>query len=86
MFQENKKTESKVKNGSKSEITLDKSKKSEKGSAQEKYPLNPDYLNQIVVLGKILIFYYFQIIVRKGFIVSVALTTIKISYKLELES
>ncbi|CAH0764231.1 unnamed protein product, partial [Diatraea saccharalis] len=33
------------------EKQTEKSNKLEKGSIQEKYPLNPDYLNQIVVLG-----------------------------------
>ncbi|XP_050352376.1 sodium channel protein 60E-like [Nymphalis io] len=51
--QENKKQEngSKPKNGSKTEIQVEQTKKSERGSIQERYPLNPDYLNQIVVLG-----------------------------------
>ncbi|XP_060805800.1 sodium channel protein 60E isoform X2 [Amyelois transitella] len=35
----------------KQEKPQDKPKKSQKSSIQEKYPLNPDYLNQIVVLG-----------------------------------
>ncbi|XP_069361349.1 sodium channel protein 60E isoform X4 [Maniola hyperantus] len=49
--QETKKQETKLKNGSKTEIKMDQTKKGEKGSIEEKYPLNPDYLNQIVVLG-----------------------------------
>ncbi|CAH2089701.1 unnamed protein product [Euphydryas editha] len=51
--QENKKQEnaSKPKNSSKTEIQVEKTKKNEKGSIQERYPLNPDYLNQIVILG-----------------------------------
>lgn len=67
-----------MKNGSKTEIALDKSKKSEKGSAQEKYPLNPDYLNQIVVLGKKknYIFSKLLLFLRKGFIINVVLTTV----------
>ncbi|XP_069361351.1 sodium channel protein 60E isoform X6 [Maniola hyperantus] len=48
--QETKKQETKLKNGSKTEIKMDQTKKGEKGSIEEKYPLNPDYLNQIVVL------------------------------------
>lgn len=32
---------------------MEHAKKSEKASIHERYPLNPDYLNQIVVLGKI---------------------------------
>ncbi|XP_045452593.1 sodium channel protein 60E [Melitaea cinxia] len=52
-FQENKKEEnvSKPKNSSKTEIQVEQTKKNERGSIQERYPLNPDYLNQIVVLG-----------------------------------
>lgn len=34
------------------EKTKEKEKHSERSSIQDKYPLNPDYLNQIVVLGK----------------------------------
>ncbi|XP_032520124.2 sodium channel protein 60E-like [Danaus plexippus] len=49
--QENKKLESKLKNGSKTEIQVEPAKKNEKSTIHERYPLNPDYLNQIVVLG-----------------------------------
>ncbi|KAG7301620.1 hypothetical protein JYU34_014597 [Plutella xylostella] len=41
----------KLKGGARTEKQMEKPKKNEKGSIQEKYPLNPDYLNQIVVLG-----------------------------------
>ncbi|XP_069361347.1 sodium channel protein 60E isoform X2 [Maniola hyperantus] len=51
--QETKKQETKLKNGSKTEIKMDQTKKGEKGSIEEKYPLNPDYLNQIVVLDEL---------------------------------
>ncbi|CAH2089702.1 unnamed protein product [Euphydryas editha] len=53
--QENKKQEnaSKPKNSSKTEIQVEKTKKNEKGSIQERYPLNPDYLNQIVILDEL---------------------------------
>nr|XP_026495463.1 sodium channel protein 60E isoform X2 [Vanessa tameamea] len=53
--QENKKQEngSKPKNGFKTEIQVEQTKKCEKGSIQERYPLNPDYLNQIVVLDEL---------------------------------
>ncbi|KAG6458492.1 hypothetical protein O3G_MSEX010892 [Manduca sexta] len=44
-------TEEKKPKPPKIEKQKEKPKKSEKGSIQEKYPLNPDYLNQIVVLG-----------------------------------
>ncbi|CAF4914237.1 unnamed protein product [Pieris macdunnoughi] len=47
---ETKNPESKKKNGAKSETEIDIAKK-ERCSIQERYPLNPDYLNQIVVLG-----------------------------------
>ncbi|XP_045490699.1 sodium channel protein 60E isoform X4 [Pieris rapae] len=47
---ETKHPESKKKNSVKSEIDIDIVKK-ERCSIQERYPLNPDYLNQIVVLG-----------------------------------
>lgn len=47
------------KNGTKEQIltkqpekTKENEKHSERSSIQDKYPLNPDYLNQIVVLGK----------------------------------
>ncbi|CAG4947677.1 unnamed protein product [Colias eurytheme] len=43
--------ESKKKNGPKTDKDADKTSKKEKSSIQERYPLNPDYLNQIVVLG-----------------------------------
>lgn len=35
-----------------SDKTKEKDRHSERSSIQDKYPLNPDYLNQIVVLGK----------------------------------
>ncbi|XP_047507038.1 sodium channel protein 60E isoform X1 [Pieris napi] len=47
---ETKNPEAKKKNGAKSETEIDIAKK-ERCSIQERYPLNPDYLNQIVVLG-----------------------------------
>ncbi|XP_041984425.1 sodium channel protein 60E isoform X2 [Aricia agestis] len=47
---EPKKPEITEKPNPKTEIKAEKSKKNDKGM-QEKYPLNPDYLNQIVVLG-----------------------------------
>ncbi|KAJ0174015.1 hypothetical protein K1T71_010161 [Dendrolimus kikuchii] len=43
----------KPKNPPKTEKPKEKVKKSEKGCIQEKYPLNPDYLNQIVVLDEL---------------------------------
>ncbi|XP_068620677.1 sodium channel protein 60E [Battus philenor] len=50
--QESQIQETTKKNTSKTEKRSEKTKKKdEKGSVQEKYPLNPDYLNQIVVLG-----------------------------------
>lgn len=49
---EKKKQEPKQKNGSKVETQIEKPKNGEKSSIHERYPLNPDYLNQIVVLGK----------------------------------
>lgn len=58
-LQEPKPQEPKPKNGSQEqtqtkqpEKTKEKDKHSERSSIQDKYPLNPDYLNQIVVLGK----------------------------------
>lgn len=47
------KKEPKTKTPPKPAKAVDKQKKSEK-SIQEKYPLNPDYLSQIVVLGELL--------------------------------
>ncbi|XP_059059664.1 sodium channel protein 60E-like isoform X2 [Achroia grisella] len=43
-------TQTKIRKDSKTENKLEK-KSEKKNSIQEKYPLNPDYLNQIVVLG-----------------------------------
>ncbi|CAH0713199.1 unnamed protein product, partial [Brenthis ino] len=51
--QENKKHELKKKDKSKTEIQVENAKKSEKASIHERYPLNPDYLNQIVVLDEL---------------------------------
>ncbi|XP_047507046.1 sodium channel protein 60E isoform X2 [Pieris napi] len=49
---ETKNPEAKKKNGAKSETEIDIAKK-ERCSIQERYPLNPDYLNQIVVLDEL---------------------------------
>ncbi|CAH0401394.1 unnamed protein product [Chilo suppressalis] len=43
--------EPKKKHSKKTEKQTEKSKHAEKSSIHERYPLNPDYLNQIVVLG-----------------------------------
>lgn len=50
-IQESVTEETKPKKAAKIEKQKEKTKKYEKGSIQEKYPLNPDYLNQIVILG-----------------------------------
>lgn len=52
-LQERQKLEPKPKKPSKKADSLEKTKTSEKSTVHERYPLNPDYLNQIVVLGKI---------------------------------
>lgn len=58
MLQENQITETKQRNGAKTQTETQiekpkpKPKKYDRSSIQDKYPLNPDYLNQIVVLGK----------------------------------
>lgn len=43
----------------------DKSIKTDPAPVHERYPLNPDYLNQIVVLGKfrIKLHYYFKVVI-----------------------